>query len=67
MMIKFENQSKFTLNCLKILINNLRHMQHDFAFNLQNENFMQNHSIMICENVFACRFACYKFNATLTG
>ena len=67
MMIKFENQSKFTLNCLKILINDLRHMQHDLAFNLQNEDFMQNHLIMTCENVPACRFACYKSNVTLAS
>ena len=60
-----KNQDKFTLNCLKILINDLRHMQHDLAFNLQNEDFMQNHLIMTCENVSACRFACYKPNATL--
>ena len=67
MMIKFENQNKFTLNCLEILINDLRHMQHDFAFNLQNEDFMQNHLIMTCENMSTCRFACYKPNVTLTG
>ena len=67
MMIKLENQNKFTLNCLKIFINDLRHMQHGFAFNLQNENFMQNHLIITCENVLACRFACYKPNLTLTG
>ena len=48
MMTKSENQNKFTLNCLEILINNLRHMQHDFAFNLQNEDFMQNHLIITC-------------------
>ena len=67
MIIKSENQGKFTLNCLEIFINDLRHMQHDFAFNLQNENFMQNHLIIICEEMSACRFACYKSNATLTG
>ena len=65
MMIKLENQNKFTLNCLEILINDLRHMQHDLASNLQNEDFMQNHLFIICEKVPACRFACYKSNVTL--
>ena len=65
MMTKFENQNKFTLNCLKILINDLRHMQHGLAFNLQNEDFMQNHLIITCEKMSACRFACYKSNVTL--
>ena len=67
MMTKLENQSKFTLNCLKILINDLRHMQHDFAFNLQNADFMQNHLIIVCEKMSACRFVCYKPNVTLAG
>ena len=67
MMTKFENQGKSTLNCLEILINDLRHMQHGLALNLQNEDFMQNHLIIACEDVPACRFACYKPNPTLTG
>ena len=67
MMIKSENQGKSTMNCLKILINDLRHMQHGLAFNLQNEDFMQNHLIIACENVSACRFACYKPSPTLIG
>ena len=66
-MTKPENQGKSTLDCLEILINDLRHMQHGLAPNLQNEDFMQNHLIIACEEVPACRFACYKPNATLAG
>ena len=66
-MKKSENEKKSTLNCLKIFINNLRHLQHDLDFQFQIELFMQNHLIIVCQKMFACRFACYKFNVTLTG
>ena len=58
---------KFTLNCFKILIKDLRDMQHDLDSNFQNEQFMQNQLIIVCEEMSACRFACYKPNPTLTG
>ena len=60
------NEDKSTLNCFKILIKDLRDMQHGLDFNLQNEQFMQNQLIIACEKVPACRFACYKSNLTLT-
>ena len=53
------------IDCLNILINELRHLQHDFNSKLQNELFMQNHFIIVCENVAACRLTCYKHNFTL--
>ena len=59
------NERKSTLNCLKILIKDLRDMQHDLDPNLQNEQFMQNQLIIVCEKVPTCRFACYKPNSTL--
>ena len=61
------NENKSTLNCLKILIKDLRDMQHGLDPNLQNEQFMQNQLIIVCEEVPACRFACYKPNSTLAG
>ena len=61
------NEDKSTLNCLKILIKDLRDMQHDLNSNFQNEQFMQNQLIIACEKVPACRFACYKPNLTLAG
>ena len=53
------------IDCLNILIHELRHLQHDFNPELQNELFMQNHFIIVCENVAACRLTCYKHNFTL--
>ena len=41
-MTKTKNENKSTLDCFKILIKNLRDMQHDLDPNLQNEQFMQN-------------------------
>ena len=59
------NEGKSTLDCFKILIKDLRDMQHDLNSNFQNEQFMQNQLIIACEEVPACRFACYKPNPTL--
>ena len=53
------------IDCLNILVNELRHLQHGFSPELQNELFMQNHFIIVCENVAACRLACYKHSPTL--
>ena len=64
-MAKQKNDGKSMIDCLNILINELRHLQHDFNPKLQNELFMQNHFIIVCENVAACRLACYKHNFTL--
>ena len=66
-MTKTENEDKSTLNCFKILIKDLRDMQHGLDPNFQNEQFMQNQLIIACEEVSACRFACYKSNPTLAG
>ena len=62
-----KHEGKSTLDCLKILINNLRHLQHGLDFQFQIELFMQNHLITACEKMSACQFACYKFNDTLAG
>ena len=64
-MTKQENDGKSMIDCLNILINELRHLQHDLSPKLQNELFMQNHFIIVCENVVACRLTCYKHNLTL--
>ena len=65
-MTKQENDGKSMIDCLNILVNELRHLQYDFSLELQNELFMQNHFITVCENVAACRLTCYKHNPTLT-
>ena len=64
-MTKQKNDGKSMIDCLNILINELRHLQHDLSLELQNELFMQNHFITVCENVTACQLACYKHSFTL--
>ena len=64
-MTKQKNDGKSMIDCLNILVNELRHLQHDFSPELQNELFMQNHFIIVCENVAACRLTCYKHSLTL--
>ena len=53
------------IDCLNILVNELRHLQHGLNPKLQNKLFMQNHLITACENVAACRLTCYKHSLTL--
>ena len=53
------------IDCLNILVNELRHLQHGLSPELQNELFMQNHLITACEDVAACRLTCYKHSPTL--
>ena len=65
-MNKQENEGKSMIDCFNILVNELRHLQHGFSFELQNEIFMQNHFIIECEKVSTCQLACYKHSSTLT-
>ena len=64
-MSKQENEDKSMIDCLNILVNELRHLQHGLSSELQNETFMQNHLIIECEEVPACQLACYKHSPTL--
>ena len=60
-----KNEGKSMIDCLNILVNELRHLQHDLSPELQNETFMQNHLIIGCEKVPACQLTCYKHSPTL--
>ena len=64
-MSKQKNEGKSMIDCLNILVNELRHLQHGFNFELQNEIFMQNHLIIECEKMPTCQLACYKHSPTL--
>ena len=64
-MNKQKNESKSMIDCLNILVNELRHLQHGLNFELQNETFMQNHLIIECEKMSACQLTCYKHSPTL--
>ena len=64
-MSRQENEGKSMIDCLNILVNELRHLQHDLSLELQNETFMQNQFIIGCEEVPACQLTCYKHSPTL--
>ena len=64
-MFKQKNENKSMIDCLNILVNELRHLQHDFNSELQNETFMQNHLIIECEKMSTCQLTCYKHSPTL--
>ena len=64
-MSKQKNEDKSMIDCLNILVNELRHLQHGLNFELQNETFMQNHLIIECEKMSACQLTCYKHSLTL--
>ena len=66
-MTKQKNEDKSMIDCLNILVNELRHLQHDLSLELQNETFMQNHLITECEEVSTCQLTCYKHSFTLTN
>ena len=59
-MKKIENENKFLNDCFQLFIQNLKHLQHDLIMNFQNDDFFHNKFIIACQNVFVCKFACYK-------
>ena len=59
-MKKIENENFFLNDCFQLFIQNLKHLQHELIINFQNDNFFHNKFITACQNVFVCRFACYK-------
>ena len=61
-----KNEGKSMIDCLNILVNELRHLQHELSFELQNETLMQNHLIIKCEKVSACQLTFYQHSLTLT-
>ena len=65
-MIRQKNEGKSMIDCLNILVNELRHLQHGLSPELQNETFMQNYLIIECEKMSTCQLTCYKHSPTLT-
>jgi hypothetical protein len=63
--IKSENESKFTKECLQLLIKNLRHLQHDLNSKLRSEKFIHNKLINACQDVFVCQYVCFKLSDSL--
>src|SRR5271157_3473766 len=62
-----KNSEKLTFECLQLLINNLRHLQHSLEDNLRTDNFLHNKIITACITHKACKFVCCKPAATITG
>lgn len=61
-----KNEKKSIEKCLQILLKKLRHFQHELESKLQIDAFFYNKLIIICRNVSACRYACYKLFETMT-
>jgi len=64
-----ENQGKGknTQECLQLLIQELRHLQHGLDKELQNDKFIHNKLIDACQEVPACTYACFKPADNLAG
>ena len=66
-MSKSENTGKSTLDCLQLLIKELRHLQHGLDPDLRTDKFLHNKLINACQELPACQYACFKPSDSLTG
>ena len=66
-MSKGENTGKSTLDCLQLLIKELRHLQHGLDPDLRTDKFLHNKLINACQELPACQYACFKPSDSLTG
>jgi hypothetical protein len=64
---KSKNTGKSTLDCLQLLIKELRHLQHGLDPDLRTDKFLHNKLINACQELPVCRYACYKPSDTLAG
>jgi len=62
-----KNTKKSTIECLQILIKDLRHLQHSLNIKLQTDNFLHNKLITACQEVEPCKYTYYKPADTLAG
>src|SRR5579871_1486997 len=61
------NTGKSTEECLQILISTLRHLQHGLNHDLRTDHFFHNKLINACQDIPACRYACYRPSDSLSG
>jgi len=61
------NTGKSTEECLQILITTLRHLQHGLNHDLRTDQFFHNKLINACQDIPACRYACYRPSDSLSG
>jgi hypothetical protein len=59
-MKKPENNDKSTHECLRLLISELRSLQHGLDPELRTEKLLRNKLISACQTLPACQYACYK-------
>ncbi|RKF81069.1 hypothetical protein GcM1_186004, partial [Golovinomyces cichoracearum] len=64
---KDQDGDKSTLECLQLLINNLRHLQHGLGQNLRTDEFLHNKLVTVCQEHIACRYVYYKPAETVAG
>src|SRR6266487_4683570 len=62
-----KNPKKSTLECLQLLINDLRHLQHRLEENLRTDSFLHNKLITACQDHKTCNYASCIPTTTLTG
>lgn len=62
-----KSKGKSTEDCLQLLLNNLRHLQHSLNANLRNDDFLHNKLIVAYQDVAAYQAACSNPPTTLTG
>ncbi len=60
------NENKSMNECLQLLINELRHLQHDLESTFRIDDFIHNKLINACQKISACQYACFKSNDILT-
>jgi hypothetical protein len=53
--------------CLQLLIQDLRHLQHELDSALRTEQFILNKLITACQDVSACQYACFRPSDILAG
>jgi hypothetical protein len=61
------SEGKTTEESLQLLIKELRHIQHGLDWEFRTENSFHNKLIIACQEVPACKFACYKPSPTVAG
>ena len=62
-----KNTEKSTIECLQILIKDLRHLQHGLDIKLRTDDFLHNKLITACQEMEPCKYACYKPADTVAG
>jgi len=62
-----KNTKKSTIECLQILIKDLRYLQHGLDIKLQTDDFLHNKLITACQEVEPYKYAYYKPTDTLAG